>query len=252
MDQPKSRPDTLQFTESESELPGADLDMPLPMDFGRLSPGTVVFHHTKVKFVQVFAQRSSADTRDHGSEADTETRIHVSTNTQAECEVGNTSNEDNATEEECHVDKDSREEIIRINLEKHLIYISHFINPDDLILHLHCFSEEQKSDILSEKNHIKASRKALEMLLHDVEEPGRFVELRDALSENDGNPKIVSILDGKYSPDDQNFVKVVDIFTSKIIERLEPSELLLHLLQNGVFKQMDVEEIRGRRKTMGR
>ncbi|XP_045195032.2 uncharacterized protein LOC123550671 [Mercenaria mercenaria] len=252
MDRPKSRPDTLQFTESETELLGADLDMPLPKDFGRLFPGTVVFHHTKVKFVPVLAQRSSGDTRDQGSQADTETRIHVSTNTQTECEVGNTSNEDNVTEEEWHVDEDSREEIIRTNLEQHLIYISHCIKPDDLILHLHCFSEEQKSDILSEKNLIKASRKALEMLLHDVEEPGRFVELRDALCENDGNPKVVSILDGKYSPDDQNYVKVVELFTPEIIVRLEPSVLLPHLVQKDVFKQMDVEEITAEEKNHGK
>ncbi|XP_053391533.1 uncharacterized protein LOC128554300, partial [Mercenaria mercenaria] len=159
---------------------------------------------------------------------------------------------ENITEEECPADEYSREEIIKINLKQHLIYISHCIKPDDLILHLHCFSEEQKTGVLSEKNLIKASRKALEMLLHDVEEPGRFVELRDALSENDGYPMIVSILDGNYNPEDQNYVKVVELCTPEIIMHLEPSELLPHLLQKGVFKQMDVEEIRAEEKNHGK
>ncbi|XP_053391528.1 uncharacterized protein LOC128554295 isoform X2 [Mercenaria mercenaria] len=203
MDQSKSRPDTLPVT-AETELPGAGF----PRGFGHLSPGTVVFHHTKVKYVPLFAQRSSADTRDQGSQADTETRIHASSNTQIECETGNTSNEENITEKECPADEYSREEIIRINLEQHLIYISHCIKSDDLILHLHCFSE--------------------------------------------GYPKIVSILDGEYNPEDQNYVKVVELFTPEIIVRLEPSELLPHLLQKGVFKQMDVEEIRAEEKNHGK
>ncbi|XP_053391532.1 uncharacterized protein LOC128554299 [Mercenaria mercenaria] len=137
-------------------------------------------------------------------------------------------------------------------MEQHLIYISLCIKPDDLLLYLRCFSEEQKSAILSEKNLIKASRKTLEMLLHNVEEPGRFVELRDALSENDGYPNIVRILDGDCNPKDQNYAKVVELFTRGIIVRLNPSELLPHLLQKGVFKQKDVGEIRAEEKNHGK
>ena len=35
----------------------------------------------------------------------------------------------------------SRDEIIKINLTMHLIYISHCIKPDDLVHYLHCYSD---------------------------------------------------------------------------------------------------------------
>lgn len=67
-----------------------------------------------------------------------------------------------------------------------------------------------------------------------------------------GYPKIVRILDGDYNPEDQHYVKIVELFTTEIIVRLEPSELLPYLHSKGVFQQIDAEEIRAEEKNHGK
>lgn len=211
---------------------------PLPFDFGDLSPNRVVFRHSTMKLISPKkVDESELQSTDISNNAEKEEAI-----------VG--LNESDKTEN--FKRGLSRDDTIRMNLEKYQIYISNCVKPDDITLRLQCFSEEQKSDVESEKNLIKASRRAISMLLLEVDGPGRFAALRDALDTNDAYPKIVRILDGDYDPEDQNYVKVVELFTPEIIVRLNPAELMPHLLSKGVFKQIDFEEIRAEEKNHGK
>lgn len=136
------------------------------------------------------------------------------------------------------------DEIIKGNLEAFLPYICHCVKATDL-LKLPYFTKDQRKQIfhLICSDATQATRIAMNAILNETQEPGRFVALKDIL-ETSGYPKVVQMLNGEHIPCDANCQKIVELFADKIVDRLYPTRLLHHLLKRGTINSEDVEELR--------
>ncbi|XP_053406754.1 ATP-dependent RNA helicase DHX58-like isoform X2 [Mercenaria mercenaria] len=146
-----------------------------------------------------------------------------------------------------------RDDIIKHNIEAFLPYICECVKATDLLVHLHYFSRAQRKEIFSlcGQNNVTGMQKAMEVLMNDTDDEGRFTAFRDAI-EDCRYPKIIKMLDGESVPCDVNCRKVIDLFAQEIISRLNPEDLLPRLVSQGTLTGNDAEEVRAEERNHGK
>ncbi|XP_060562666.1 antiviral innate immune response receptor RIG-I-like [Ruditapes philippinarum] len=153
---------------------------------------------------------------------------------------------------EADMDDFPRDDVIKFNIQVFLPYICDCVKATDLLVHLQYFTREQRKDIFKTcaQNSVQGMRKAMEVLMNEVEDDGRFIAIRNAI-EDSRYPKIVKMIDGNIVADDNNYRKIIDLFAEEIIDRLSPAELLPNLVSQGTLTRNDADEIRAEERNHG-